>query len=126
MKKILISAICCAIFVIAFSLMGAISVSAARATTDKGLGCFVSGDGFDYYLDLSCSAHDVIKFDDEGNFEFYEYQDHGQLPEEATAPSRTLRNNYEQCLNFSFGEVCGTVNEIVTPSGEYKSSFKSH
>ena len=67
----------------AFSFIGAESVSATRAVTHKGNGCFVRvGTGAsDYIEDVSCTATDVLKIDDDGNFEFYVYQDHGQLPE---------------------------------------------
>src|SRR5687767_7958641 len=113
---------------IIFSFIGASSVSATRAVADKGTGCFVLVDpeGEDYVFDDTCTAHDAIKFDDEGNVEFYVYQDHGQLPEGSWRPSRAFRSTYEQCFNYSFGVVCGTVMETVSPSGEYKSSFRSH
>jgi len=113
---------------IAFSFTGAESVSATRAVTHKGNGCFVRvGTGANDYLeDVGCTATDVLKIDDDGNFEFYVYQDHGQLPEGGWRPAQAYRNTFEQCIQFSFGVVCGTVKESITPSGEYKSSFKSN
>lgn len=110
------------------SFVGVNSVSATRAVTDRGTGCFVrvGTEDDDYVLDSACTASDVLKFDDEENFEFYVYQDHGQLPEGTWRPSQAYRNTFEQCFQFSFGVVCGTVKESVSPSGEYKSSFKSH
>jgi hypothetical protein len=125
MKKMLVSLVCFAILAMAYSFIGTSSVSAAPASPEKGTLCYVSGDGLNYYEDESCSAHSVFKFDNEGNFQFWEYQDHGQLPEEAR-PSQPYRNTFEQCFDFSFGEVCGTVQETATPSGEYKSSFHSY
>ena len=113
---------------IIFSFIGVSSVLATRAQTGKGTGCFIrvgTGDD-DYAFDGTCTAHDVLKMDDDGNLEFYVYQDHGQLPEGSWRPSQTHRETFEQCLQFDFGIVCGTVRETVSPSGEYKSSFKSH
>jgi hypothetical protein len=113
---------------ITFSFIGVNSVSATRAVTDKGTGCYirVGPEENDYVFDSACTAHDALKFDDEGNFEFYAYQDHGQLPEDSWRPSRAFRSTFDQCLHFSFGVVCGTVTETVSPGGEYKSSFRSH
>lgn len=113
---------------IIFSFVGVNSVSATRAITDRVTGCFVRVDTGvnDYVVDNTCTASDVLKFDDEGNFEFYIYQDHGQLPEGFWRPAQTFRNSFEMCFSFSFGNVCGVVKESVTPSGEYKSSFKSY
>src|SRR5215203_2632054 len=112
---------------IIFSFVGVNSVSATPAGTDKGTGCYVRvGTGEDdYVLDNTCTAHEALKFDDEGNFEFYVYQDHGQLPEGSWRPSQAFRSTYEQCFNTSFGVMCGIVTEMVSPSGEYKSSFNS-
>jgi hypothetical protein len=113
---------------IIFCFVGVDSVSATRASADKGNGCFVrvgTGDN-DYAFDETCTASDVIKFDDEDNFEFYVYQDHGQLPEGSWRPSQVYHETFEMCISFSFGIVCGTAKETVTPSGEYKSSFKSY
>lgn len=107
--------------------IGVNSASATRAVTDRGQGCFVRvGTGpDDYAFDDTCTASDVIKFDDEENFEFYVYQDHGQLPEGTWRPSQVYRATFEMCFRFGFGVVCGTAKETITPSGEYKSSFKS-
>ena len=117
------------IFAIAISFIGVIPVSATRAVADKGTGCYVRvgpGEG-DYVLDNACEAHDVIKFDDDGSIELYNYQDHGQLPEGGWRPDRTFRSTYDQCLSITPAHilVCGTIKETVTPSGEYKSSFLS-
>src|SRR5215210_5264587 len=97
------------VFGVIFSFIGVNSVSATRAVTDKGTGCFVrvgTGDN-DYVFDNTCTAHDVIKFDDDGNFQFYAYQDHGQLPVGSWRPSRAYRNSFEQCFMASFGVICG-------------------
>ena len=117
-----------AVLGIIYSFIGVTPASATPAGTDKGTGCYVrvgTGDD-DYAFDTTCSAHDVIKFDDEGNFEFYAYQDRGQLPEGSWRPSQTFHSTFEQCFNASFGVVCGIATETVTPSGEYKSSFNSY
>ena len=128
MKKVSLTIKSLVILGIVFSFIGVNSVSAKRAVTDSGTGCFVRvGTEFnDYILDTTCTAHDVLKLDDDGNLEFYVYQDHGQLPAGSWRPSQPYRNAFEACYEFSFGIVCGTVKESVSPSGEYKSSFKSH
>ena len=115
------------VFGIISCFIGVNSVSATRAITDRGTGCYVrvgTGPG-DYVYDAACTAQDVTKLDNEGNVEFYSYQDHGQLPEGSWRPSKGYRNTFEVCYAFSFGVVCGTATETITPSGEYKSSFKS-
>ena len=127
MKKVSSTVRSLVILGIIFSSVGVNSASATRAVTDKGTGCFVrvgTGDN-DYVFDTTCTAHDALKLDDEGNFEFYVYQDHGQLPEGSWRPSQTFHSTFEQCFNSDFGVICGTATEMVTPSGEYKSSFKS-
>ena len=128
MKKIVLGIKTLMVLGIIFSFIGVSSVSATRAVTDSGTGCFIrvgTADD-DYAFDSTCTAHEVLKMDDDGNLEFYVYQDHGQLPEGSWRPSQTHRETFEQCLQFSFGIACGTVRETVSPSGEYKSSFKSH
>ena len=110
---------------IAFSFIGVNSVSATRAVTNGTTGCYVRvGDGEDdYALDSTCTAHSVLKMDDDGEFDFFVYQDHGQS---TWHPSTPYRNTFEACYEFSFGIVCGIAKESVSPSGEYKSSFKSY
>lgn len=128
MKKVSLTIKNLVVLGIIFSFIGVNSVSATRAVTERGTGCFVrvgTGDN-DYVQDTTCTASDVLKFDDEGNFEFYIYQDHGQLPEGFWRPSRVYHNSFEMCFAASFGVFCGIAKETVTPSGEYKSSFKSY
>ncbi len=111
------------------SFIGPNSVSGAPAEPSKGAGCYVRTglNANDYAFDPTCAAHDVLKLDDDGELDFYVYQDHGQLPEGSWRPSTTFRNTFEMCLNLgSIGIVCGIAKETVTPSGEYKSSFKSN
>ena len=110
---------------IALSFTGVNSVSATRAVTDKGTGCFVrDGSGSDdYAFDSDCTAHSVLKMDDDGEFDFYVYQDHGQT---SWHPSQPYRDTFELWYRFDFGVVCGIAKESVSPSGEYKSSFKSY
>ena len=114
-----------AAFGVVILFVGANSVDAKRAEASKGEGCYVkTGPGEnDYALDPTCDAHDVTKMEDANTPDFYVYQDRGQT---SWHPDVVYRNTYEQCLSFSFGTVCGTVKETVTPSGEYKSSFKSN
>ena len=113
------------VFGIVFSFIGVNPVSATRAVTDGNTGCYVRvGDGEDdYAYDSTCSAHSVLKMDDDGEFDFFVYQDHGQS---TWHPSTPYRNTFETCYEFSFGIVCGIAKESVSPSGEYKSSFKSY
>jgi hypothetical protein len=128
MKKVNLTIKNLVVLGIIVSFIGVSSVSAARAVTDRGTGCYVrvgNGDN-DYVLDNTCTASDVIKFNDEGDFEFYAYQDHGQLPEGSWRPSQAFHSTFELCFEFNFGVVCGTARETVTPSGEYKSSFNSY
>ena len=107
-------------------LTGASSVSATPASPDKGTGCYVGDANGNYYLDSSCQAHAVTKFNADGTLAFYSYQDAGQLPAGAALPSSAINTTSDVCYNFSFGVTCGTVHETITPSGAYKSSFKSH
>ena len=126
--KIFTSLTMLVVVAIAVLFVGVSPVSATRAVTDRGTGCYVrvgTGDD-DYVFDSACKGSDVLKFDDEENFEFYVYEDHGQLPEGTWRPSRVYHSTYEACYLFSFGVICGTVKESVTPSGEYKSSFKAN
>ena len=125
MKKTVGMLTCVAVLGIALSFIGSTSVTAKRAYAEKGTGCFVrTGEGeLDYVVDPNCQAHDVTKEDDEGNLELYFYQDHGQT---SWQPIEIYRNTFEQCLDSPYGQICGTVKETVTPSGEYKSSFKSY
>jgi hypothetical protein len=125
MKKVSLTIITLVVLAVVVSFTGVSSVSATRAVTAHGTGCFIRvgpGDG-DYALDETCTAQSVLKMDDDGGFDFYVYQDHGQT---SWHPSQPYRDTFEQCLEFSFGIVCGTVKESVSPSGEYKSSFKSY
>jgi len=111
---------------ITLSFIGVNSVSATRAITEKGTGCYVRvTEAGDYAYDATCAAHDVTKLKNDGSLDFYSYQDHGELPEGTWRPSKAYRNTFEICYRFSFGIVCGTATETITPSGEYKSSFKS-
>ena len=110
------------------SFSGVNSVLATRAVTDKDTGCFVrvgTGEN-DYVFDGACTNHQVLKMDDDGTFDFYLYQDHGQLPEGTWRPSEAYHQTFEVCHRFSFGIVCGISRESVSPSGEYKSSFRSY
>ena len=125
MKKIVGGVVCVVLIGLAVSFIGSNSVAAKPAESEKGAGCYVpASDGVSpYVFDATCDAHAVVKYDDDGGLEFYFYEDHGQT---AWHPKTAVRDTYSQCLNFGpqLGIVCGTVKESVTPSGEYKSSFK--
>lgn len=125
MKKLSFAMRTLVVIGVALSFTGVSPVSATRAETSRGTGCYVRvGDGEnDYVLDAACTAHAVLKMDDDGELDFYVYQDHGQS---AWHPSTPYRNSFEACYQFNFGVVCGLVKESVSPSGEYKSSFKSY
>src|SRR5215204_2354269 len=79
---------------IIFSVTGVNSVQATRATAERGTGCYVrvGTENDDYLLDSACTSSEVLKFDDEENFEFYVYQDHGQLPEGTWRPSQVYHS----------------------------------
>jgi hypothetical protein len=127
MKKITGSVVFLAVVAIAASFLGSNTVSAKRAEPDRGQGCFVrSGDGDnDYVFYATCEAKEVVKLNEDNTLDFYVYQDHGQT---SWRPTTTYRATFEQCIDFggTLGIVCGTAKETVTPSGEYKSSFKSY
>ena len=124
MKKLSLTIATLVTLGVIFSFTGVNSVSATRAEASKGTGCYVrTGEGEnDYVFAATCDAHAVLKMDDDGAFDFYVYQDHGQS---SWHPTQAYRVTYEVCYQFDFGDVCGTAKESVSPSGEYKSSFKS-
>ena len=126
MKKLLIALVGVAVLGIALSFIGSSTISAKRAYAEKGTGCFVldpNGIYNGYAVDANCQTHDVTKEDDEGYLELFFYQDHGQT---SWHPEETYRSTYEGCVIVQpYGQVCGIIKESVTPSGEYKSSFKS-
>ena len=129
MNKVKLTITSFAAIAIVITFIGVTSVSARRAEPSSGTGCFVrTGEGVDdYTFDTACQAHDVLKLDDDGNLEFYVYQDHGQLPAGGWLPFQSYRTTFEQCFNMTgVGVVCGIGRESVSPSGEYKSSFKSY
>jgi len=128
MKRVVNGFLCTSALAAVILFVGTSSVFATPASPGKGTGCFVADANGDYTFDPTCKAHDVLKLDREGKVAFYHYQDQGQLPADAPHPSRTIRNNFEDCLYFSSLDelVCGTVNEVITPSGVYKSSFDAH
>src|ERR1044072_7126749 len=116
MKKIGLTMTTLVLIGIMLSFVGVSSVSASKANTDRGEGCFVrvgTGEN-DYVFDATCRASQVLKFDEDDNFEFYVYQDHGQLPEGTWRPSRVHHSTFETCYSFNFGVICGTVKETVT------------
>jgi hypothetical protein len=129
MNKVKFTITSLAALAIMIAFIGITPAFARRAEPGSGTGCFVRiGEGpDDYAFDAACQAHDVLKLDHEGNLDFYVYQDHGQLPAGGWLPFQSYRSTFEQCFNMTgVGLVCGTAKESVSPSGEYKSSFKSY
>jgi hypothetical protein len=125
MNKVSLAIKTLVVLAVVFSFTGVNSVSATRAVTDSDTGCFVrAGTGVDdYAFDSACTSHSVLKMDDDGEFDFFVYQDHGQT---SWHPPQPYRNTFELCYQFDFGVVCGIAKESVSPGGEYKSSFKSY
>lgn len=123
MRKDLRNLVCVVILAIAVSIIGVNSAAALPADVQRDNICYVGYGEFEYVVDETCRAQSVFKLDDEGNFQFFIYQDHGQIPADMPPPSEAVRNSFELCLNFggSIGIKCGIANEVVTPSGEYKS-----
>lgn len=109
------------------SVLGVVTIFAIPAMTEKGKGCSVRNGPApgNYVVDEACTFHQVLKLDDEGNIEFFHYQDKGQV-QSAWRPDRALRIESNLCYDIDQGEVCGRVTETITPSGEYKSSFKTN
>jgi hypothetical protein len=126
-KNIIRGLLSAALLAGAFLSMDASSVSATPANTGQGTGCYVRDANDVLHFDPDCKVYLVIKLDAAGNLAFVEYQDAGQVPAGAPLPKSTIRNEYDQCLDFGpLGIACGTVVESTTPSGAYKSSFKYH
>lgn len=125
MKNIVHKVVLVAMIAATFTFIGATSVSALPADVLRGSGCYVGWGESQYSYDDTCRAQAVIKFDDAGNLQFYIYQDHGQLPSDSPRPTEAVRNSFELCGDFggSIGVKCGIADEVVTPSGEYKSSW---
>jgi hypothetical protein len=121
MKRQVVLVAVIAVLGMAFSFLGSHIVSATPADVTKDHGCYVAEE-FDYAYDETCSVHRVLKRDENGELEFFSYQDHGQS---SWHPERPFRNTIEICLNFggNTGVVCGTAHESVMPSGEYKSNL---
>ena len=125
MKNIVHKIVCVAMIAATFSFIGVTSTSALPADVERGDGCFVGWGENEYFFDETCQAQAVTKIDNEGNLQFYTYQDHGQLPADYPLPTQVVRNTFEACGNFggSIGIKCGIIDELVTPTGEYKSSW---
>lgn len=125
MKRVSLTIKTLVVLAVVFSFTGVNSVSATRADTGKDTGCLVKvGTGLDdYAFDSACTAHSVLKMDNDGEFDYFVYQDHGQT---SWHPAQAYRDSFELCYEFDFGIVCGIAKETVSPSGEYKSSFKSY
>lgn len=91
------------------------------AQTDSGTGCLVRDANGAYHFDATCEWHTVVRRDRGGSLVLYSYQDHGQLPSGAPHPSSASRNTgpWPGCI----GDV---INEVTTPSGEYRSDCRFH
>ena len=102
MRKVSLTIKTLVVLGITFCFIGVNPVSATRATTNHGAGCFVrvgTGDS-DYVYDSTCTSHAVLKMDDDGTFDFYVYQDHGQLPEGSWRPSQPYRDTLRRVTSL--------------------------
>ena len=72
MKRVSSTLIGLVVLAVMFCFIGVIPVSATRAETSKDTGCYVRvGEGDDdYAFDSTCTAHAVLNFDNDGNFDF--------------------------------------------------------
>jgi hypothetical protein len=123
MKKVVGSIVFIALLGLAVSFVGSHLVSAAPAEAESFLGCYVRiSEAGDYVYDEECKAHQVFKTDADGQVVINTYQDYAQT---SWHPETAFRDSYEACFNFGppSGVKCGTINELITPSGQYKSSF---
>ena len=123
MKKVVGSIVFIALLGLAVSFVGSYSVSANPAEPERGQGCYVrTSEAGDYVFDGTCEALSLFKYVD-GQAVLYTYQDHAQT---SWHPERAFSDTYESCFNFGppTGIKCGTTTEVVTPSGQYKSSFR--
>ena len=124
MKKVVGSIVFIALLGLAVSFVGSDSVSANPAEPERGQGCYVrlSEAADDYEYQESCEVQFLFKYVD-GQAVLYTYQDHGQT---SWHPETAFRDSYETCFNFGppTGIKCGTTTEVISPSGEYKSSFR--
>lgn len=104
------------LLVLAFAVSTA---SALPAVTESGLGCLVQDANGVQYVDSACEYHLVYKLDEAGNIVFVHYQDHGQLPPGAALPTEAVRTTlFVSCGGCVYE---GTYEQVLAPSGEYKS-----
>lgn len=89
------------------------------AQTNSGTGCLVRDANGGYHYDATCEWHTVVRRDRNGQLVLYSYQDHGQLPPNAPHPTSAVRHTgpWPGCI----GDV---INEVTTPSGEYRSDCR--
>lgn len=125
MKKLIRHIVFVTIIASTFAIIGVSSASALPATVERDSGCLVGYSDLPYLFDDTCRAQSVFKLDADGSFQFYIYQDHGRLPADYLLPSEAVLESFELCLNFggTIGVRCGIADQVVTPSGEYKSSL---
>ena len=89
------------------------------AQTSSGTGCLVRDGNGGYHYDATCEWHVVYRRNRAGNLVMYSYQDHGQLPANAPHPTSASRHTgpWPGC-------IADEINEVTTPSGEYRSDCR--
>ena len=89
------------------------------AQTSSGTGCLVRDANGAYHYDATCEWHVVYRRNRSGALVMYSYQDHGQLPAGAPHPSSASRHTgpWPGC-------IADEINEVTTPSGEYRSDCR--
>jgi hypothetical protein len=89
------------------------------AQTNSGTGCLVRDANGGYHYDATCEWHTVVRRDRDGQLVLYSYQDHGQLPANAPHPTSASRHTgpWPGC-------IADVINEVTTPSGEYRSDCR--
>jgi hypothetical protein len=90
------------------------------ATTDSGTGCLVRDGAGAYHFDAACRWHLVRRRDKNGKLVLFSYHDQGNLPPNAPRPSSASKHSgpWPGCLDG--------INEVTTPSGQYKSDCRFH
>lgn len=90
------------------------------AQTASGTGCLVRDANGAYHFDANCQWHTVARRDRDGNLVLYSYHDQGTLPANAPRPSSAIQHSgpWPGCPDG--------INEVTTPSGQYRSDCRFH
>ena len=94
--------------------------SSVGAETASGTGCLVRDANGAYHFDPECRWHTVARRDRNGNLVLYSYHDQGNLPPNAPRPSSAIQHSgpWPGCPDG--------INEVTTPSGQYRSDCRFH